>query len=120
MAGFKVQQGEQVTVYIVVFDQALRVSSRWRVMVLLVLSGSLVCMTDYSEFAREFRLLRRVTFHQPKKVTKKGRHYAGAPVKDTGVPIESAQLSCCEKTRRSRSDSFHRKSMTAARPQWLA
>jgi len=34
---------------------------------------------------------------QPKRVTRKGRHYSYAPVKNTGVPIESVQPSCCEK-----------------------
>jgi len=61
----------------------------------------------------------RVTFlQQLKKVTKKSRHYNCAPIK-TGVPIESMQSSCCEKTRRRRSDSFHRKLMITAPPQWL-
>ena len=56
---------------------------------------------------------------QPKRVPRKGRHYNYAPVKSTGVPIETVQASCCEKTRKERSDSFHRKLMMPVLPQWL-
>jgi len=48
--------------------------------------------------SREFRPLRRVTFFlQLKKVTKKSRHYAGRPVKDTGFPLSQASRHAVKK-----------------------
>ena len=57
---------------------------------------------------------------QPKRVTRKGRHVSYAPVEDTGVPIERILLSCCARTRRRRSDSWHRKPMPTVSFRWLA
>ena len=42
---------------------------------------------------------RGTLLQQPKRVPRKGRHYHYAPVENTGVPTDSAQSSCCEKTR---------------------
>jgi len=58
-------------------------------------------------------------FYSQKKYPKKAATTPGAPVESTGVPIEGAQVSCCEKTRKRRSDSFHRKPMRPEYPQWL-
>jgi hypothetical protein len=54
---------------------------------------------------------------QLKKVTKKSRHYNVAP--KNGVSIKTALSSCCEKTRKKHSDSFHRKLMMTVLFRWL-
>jgi len=46
---------------------------------------------------------------QPKRVTRKGRHYSFAPVEDTGVPTKSLPFSCCARTRKRRSDMLAQK-----------
>ena len=78
----------------------------------------------YLYSAREFRLLRRVTLlQQPKRVTRKGRRYAGRPVKSTGFPLLCCRHHAVKKLahveRHARSDSFHRKLMIPSTQQWL-
>ena len=60
------------------------------------------------------------SFATAQKTNEKRPPRSYAPVKSTGVPDETAQLSCCERTRKQRSDSFHRKPMTTAQFQRLA
>ncbi|MEE9337442.1 MAG: hypothetical protein V3U87_05125, partial [Methylococcaceae bacterium] len=80
--------------------------------------SGLITFTSSFVLALRYSHRGRVTFLlQLKKVTKKSRHYNVA-LKNR-VPIETALSSCCEKTRKRRSDSFHRKPMMAGLFRWL-
>jgi len=57
---------------------------------------------------------------QPKQSNQKKAATTATPRKKHGVPMNSVLLSCCEKTRKQRSDSFHRKPMITKPNSWLA